>query len=153
VQRDDHARVAGREVEHAVERVAVAVAVVVLGEGAGAAGLERLAQAREVGEVEAVAADRRGEPAAGGPDDQAAALEGEDRGEVVGGEAGDPVEAAAQQVVDVVGREAQVRGDGERAPGAWAGAWGGGTDMPVVIQRNIGERRNVGGRIPTGPVK
>jgi hypothetical protein len=54
VQRDDHARVAGREVEHAVERVAVAVAVVVLGERAGAAGLERLAQAGEIGEVEAM---------------------------------------------------------------------------------------------------
>jgi hypothetical protein len=77
------------------------VAVVVLGEGAGAPRLERLAQGREAGQLDAVAADPAGEAAAGGPDDEAALVEGEDGGEVVRGDPGDPVEAAAEQVIGV----------------------------------------------------
>jgi hypothetical protein len=103
VERHDHAGVAVREVQHAVERVAVAVAVVVLGECPRAARLERLAQAREVLELQRVTLDALvGEPAAGRPGYQAALLEHEDRGEIVGRHARQPVEAAAQQVVEAL---------------------------------------------------
>ena len=129
VEGDDHAGVAGGEVEHAVEGVAVAVAVVVLGEGAGAAGLQGLAQGREVGELEAVLADLAGEVAPGGADDERLVLQGEDGGEVVGGEAADPVEAAAQEVVDggVAGEVDEGAEVGGHGGGEFGGAHAGGS--------------------------
>ena len=73
-QRHHHARVPRRQVQHAVEGVAVPVRVVLLGEGARAARLQRLAQRGEVRELAARGAApsrvgqrparRRGPPAA-----------------------------------------------------------------------------------------
>ena len=107
-ERGDEAGMARGKVQHVVERVPVAVAVVLLEEGARPSRLQRLAQRRELLERERVLADAVvGEWSARGAHHQPALLEHEDRRQIVGRHARQPVEAAAEHVVDRVLRAHQ----------------------------------------------
>ncbi len=92
---------ARREVEHVVERVSVAVSVVLLEEGPRAACLQRLAQRRELLQGERVLTDAVvGEWTARSAHHEPFLLEHEHGRQIVGSDPGQPVQPAAQNVVD-----------------------------------------------------
>ena len=143
-ERRDQAGVPRRQVEHVIERVSVAVPVVLLEEGPGSARLQRLLDRGELLQRERVLSDAVvGERAARGAHHQPALLEHEHRRQVVRRDARQPVEAAAEHVVDGLlgahqrGELLEVPGEVHRAKrgdgghGRESNGWS--TDLPVPI--------------------
>ena len=109
-QRRNEARVTGREIQHVIERVPVSVPVIGLEKGARSPGLEGLAQGRELIEGERVLANPVvGEGATGGAHHQPFLLEHEDGRQIVRGDARQPVESAAEDVIHRLLRSHQRR--------------------------------------------
>ena len=108
-QRHHHARVARRQIQHAVERIAIAVRVVLLGEGPRPPRLHRLAQRGKVRQLQRV---RRTRALASGPRAARAtsrpSFEQEQRRQVEGRDPRQPVQPAAEQLPHRVVRGCQL---------------------------------------------
>ena len=111
-----HARVAVGQIEHAIEGIAVATGVVMLIEGARLAGLEELADARKLSQLQAMLAHcGPGEAAAGDADAENIIAELHDGGEIEGDQSAQSLDRLAKQLVYALNRRSEVNGGGEIA--------------------------------------